>query len=69
MVFGQCYKANSYTILLQLSMRSAATSQMTLKKRKGCLSLQRQSSLPHAAILLIKKPCAPKIWVWSRMLR
>ena len=34
MVFGQCYKANSYTILLQLAMRSAATSQMTLKKEK-----------------------------------
>ena len=36
MVLGQCYKDNSYTILLQLVMRSAATSQMTLTKRKGC---------------------------------
>ena len=69
MVFGWCYKDNSYTILLQLAMRSAATSQMTLTKRKGCPPLQRQSNLPHSAILLIKRTMCSKIWVWSRMLR
>ena len=35
MVFGQCYKANSYTILLQLAMRRSTTSQISLTKRKS----------------------------------
>ena len=60
MVFGQCYKANFYTTLLQRAMRRSMSHQIILQEKRSDIMSCHHFNLQNSRHFVIERACATR---------